>query len=123
MWSYRDPQIAITLNTFQNAAKFLSSLQLSDRALEDYIISVVRSLDNPQLPRVTAYLSSLYHLLGRDNAAIQNERDELLSSTVGDLNAIGGKLNKYANNASFCTVGSAENIESNKELYDDILKL
>ena len=123
MWSYRDPQIGITLNTFQNAAKFLSSLQLSDRALEDYIISVVRSLDNPQLPRATAYLSSVYHLLGRDNAAIQKERDELLSSTVSDLNAIGGKLNNYANNASFCTVGSAENIEANKELYDEITKL
>ena len=123
MWSYRDPQIAITLNTFQNAAQFLSSLQLSDRALEDYIISVVRSLDNPQLPRATAYLSSVYHLLGRDNAAIQRERDELLSATLGDLNAIGDKLNKYAGSASFCTVGSTENIEANKELYDDILKL
>ncbi len=25
--------------------------------------------------------------------------------------------------ASFCTVGSAENIEQNKELYDEIIKL
>ena len=123
MWSYRDPQIGITLNTFQNAAQFLSDLQLSDRALEDYIISVVRSLDNPQLPRATAYLSSVYHLLGRDNTAIQKERDELLSTTVGDLNAIGNKLNKNADNDAFCTVGNAENIEANKELYDDILKL
>ena len=83
----------------------------------------MRSLDNPQLPRATAYLSSVYHLLGRDNAAIQRERDELLSATLGDLNAIGDKLNKYAGSASFCTVGSTENIEANKALYDDILKL
>lgn len=123
MWSYRDPQIGITLNTFRKAADFLAGLQLSDRALEDYIISVVRSLDNPQLPRATAYLSSVYHLLGRDNAAIQKERDELLSTTVGDLNAIGEKMNKHASSASFCTVGSAENIEANKDLYDEILRL
>ena len=123
MWSYRDPQIGITMNTFRHAGEFLTSLQLSDRALEDYIISVVRSLDNPQLPRATAYLSSVYHLLGRDNAAIQRERDELLSTTLGDLNAIGNKLNNYAEKAAFCTVGSAENIEANRNLYDDILKL
>ena len=123
MWSYRDPQIGITLNTFQNAAQFLSDLQLNDRALEDYIISVVRSLDNPQLPRVTAYLSSVYHLLGRDTAAIQKERDELLSSTLGDLHSIGDKLNKNADSFAFCTVGNTENIEANRELYDEILKL
>ncbi len=123
MWSYRDPQIGITMNTFRHAGEFLTSLQLSDRALEDYIISVVRSLDNPQLPRATAYLSSVYHLLGRDNAAIQKERDELLSTTLGDLNAIGDKLNNYAEKTAFCTVGSAENIEANRNLYDDILKL
>ena len=123
MWSYRDPQIAITLNTFKNAAEFLSGLQLSDRALEDYIISVVRTLDNPQLPRATAYLGSVYHLMGRDFAAIQKERDELLSSTLADLNTVGESLKADIESAAFCTVGSAENIEANQELYDEILKL
>ena len=123
MWSYRDPQIAITLNTFQNAADFLSKLQLTDRALEDYIISVVRTLDNPQLPRAAAYVSTVFYLLGRDSAAIQQERDELLSSTLADLNEIGERMKADVGTASFCTVGSAENIEQNKELYDEIIKL
>ena len=123
MWSYRDPQIAITLNTFKNAADFLSGLQLSDRALEDYIISVVRTLDNPQLPRAIAYLSSVYHLMGRDYSAIQLERDELLASTLADLNAVGESLKADIESAAFCTVGAAENIEANKELYDEIIKL
>ena len=123
MWSYRDPQIKATLDTFDNAAAFLSGLSLSDRALDDYIISVVRSLDNPQLPRVTAYLSSVYHLLGRDNAAIQQERDELLATTLGDLNAVGETLKASVDTAARCTVGSTENIEANKALYDEILKL
>lgn len=123
MWSYRDPQVGITRSTFQNAAEFLSGLELSDRALEDYIISVVRMLDNPQLPRATAYLGSVYYLMGRDFPAIQQERDELLASTLIDLNAVGEKLKADVKNAAFCTVGSAESIEANKELYDEIIKL
>lgn len=123
MWSYRDPQIKATLETFNKAADFLSGLQLSDRALEDYIISVVRTLDNPQLPRVTAYLSTVYYLLGRDNAAIQKERDELLSTTLSDLHTVGEKLKADAPHAAYCTVGSAENIDKNKALYDEIIKL
>ena len=123
MWSYRDPQIRSTLETFKNAADYLSGLRLSDRALEDYIISVVRTLDNPQLPRATAYLSSVYHLLGRDNDAVQRERDELLTATLEELNAIGENLKADAKNASWCTVGSAENIEANKDLFDEIIRL
>lgn len=123
MWSYRDPQIKATLNTYDKAADFLSGLSLSDRALEDYIISTVRGLDNPQLPRVTAYLSDVYYLVGRDNHAVQQERDELLCATLGDLNAIGERLKASVPNAAYCTVGNAENIEKNKELYDEIIKL
>ena len=123
MWSYRDPQIATTLNTFRNAAGFLSGLQLGDRTLEDYIISVVRTLDNPLLPRAAAYLGSVYHLMGRDFAAIQRERDELLSSTLADLNAVGESLKADIESAAFCTVGSTENIEANWELFDEIIKL
>ncbi|MBQ3264478.1 MAG: insulinase family protein [Ruminococcus sp.] len=123
MWSYRDPQISSTLHTFRYAADFLAGLKLSGRALEDYIISVVRNLDNPQLPRATAYLSSVYHLLGRDNNAVQKERDELLSATLADLNEIGERLKADAQNAAYCTVGSKDNIMANKELYDSIIEL
>ena len=123
MWSYRDPQIKATLNTYDKAAQFLSDLNLSGRAVEDYIISTVRGLDNPQLPRVTAYLGDIYYLVGRDNDAIQRERDELLGSTLSDLNAVGEALKACTENAAYCTVGNAENIEKNKELYDEIIKL
>lgn len=123
LWSYRDPQIKATLSTYEKAAEFLSGLNLCDRAVEDYIISAVRGLDNPQPPRMTAYLSDVYYLVGRDNDAIQRERDELLSSTLSDLNKLGEALKPCTENAAYCTVGNAENIENNKGLYDKIIKL
>ena len=123
MWSYRDPQIRSTLRTFEQAAEYLSGLQLSDRALEDYIISVVRGLDNPQLPRTAAYIASIFTLVGKSDDALQKERDELLSATLGDINDIGKALEKSVNSASYCTVGSAENIERNADLYDEVLKV
>ena len=123
LWSYRDPQIKATLSTYEKAAGFLGGLKLSDRAVEDYIISTIRGLDNPQPPRVTAYLSDVYYLVGRNNDAIQRERDELLSSNLSELNALGEALKPCTQNAAYCTVGNAENIENNKDLYDEIIKL
>ena len=123
MWSYRDPQIRSTLDTFNHAADFLSTLSLSDRAVEDYIISVVRSLDNPQLPRTEAYLATVYYLLGRSNDDIQKERDELLTSTLSDVNKLGEKMKAAVPTAAYCTVGNAENIAANATLYDEIVKI
>lgn len=123
MWSYRDPQIAVTLDTFDKAADFLRNLSLSDRAVEDYIISVIRGLDNPQLPRVAAYLSDIYYLLGKGQQAMQQERNELLDATLGDLNALGKRLSGCAAHASRCTVGSAENIRRSADLYDELITL
>ena len=123
MWSYRDPQIVSTLDTYDNAARFLSELELSNRAVEDYIISVVRGLDNPRLPRSTAYLSDIYYLVGRGSEVEQRERDELLSCTLRDVNEVGERLKNSVKEKSYCTVGNAENIERYKELYDEIIKL
>ena len=123
MWSYRDPQIKATLDTFSKAGDFLSGLMLSDRAVEDYIISVVRALDNPQLPRAVAYLNTVRFLIGRNRESVQRERDELLSASVSDLNAAGSVLAQSAASASFCTVGSTENIRANAALYDEMITL
>jgi len=123
MWSYRDPQIRSSLKTFEKAAEYLSSLELSDRALEDYIISVVRGLDNPQLPRTAAYIASIFALVGKSGEVLQKERDELLSADLGDIKSVGESLKESVKNASYCTVGSAENISQNSELYDNILKI
>ena len=123
MWSYRDPQIAMTLNTFDSAADFLSTLKLSDRSVEDYIISCIRTLDTPQMPQAQAIVSDLLYLSGRSDESIRKEREELLSATLFSINAVGAKIKTSVADRSYCTVGNSENINANKTLYDEIIKL
>ncbi len=122
MYSYRDPQIRSTLDTFREAGEFLTRLELSDRAVEDYIISCIRNLDNPLTPQAQGYVSDLLYLSGRDDAAIQQERDELLDATLADIRAAGEQIGNYPDFA-YCTVGSTENITANAALYDEVFKL
>ena len=123
MWSYRDPQIGMTLSTFDNAADFLSTLDLSERTVEDYIISCIRSLDNPLTPQTQAYVSDLLYLADKSDDVLQKERDELLGSDIAAVNKVGALLKKSMENKSFCTVGNTENITKNADLYDEIIKL
>lgn len=123
MWSYRDPQVKVTLDTFDSAAAYLSELSLSDRAVEDYIISCVRNLDNPLTPQAQAYTSDLLYLGGRSDDILQQERDELLSATLADVNAIGRRMTDCVSGHAYCTVGSGERISACADLYDEIIKL
>lgn len=123
MWSYRDPQVAATISTYDNAAAFLSELTLSDRALEDYIISCIRGLDNPLTPQAQAYNSDLLYLSGRSDTKLQQERDELLSAELSDINAVGEKLITSISGRAYCTVGCTESINANSDIYDKIIKL
>ena len=123
MWSYRDPQVKATLDTFDHAAEYLSTLSLSERAVEDYIISCVRNLDNPLTPQAQAYTSDLLYLSGRDDGILQKERDELLSATLADINAIGARMTGCVGGHAYCTVGSGERIGACADLYDEIVKL
>ena len=123
LWSYRDPQIKTTLNTYDGAADFLRSLNIGERAVEDYIISCIRGLDNPATPQAAAYISDRLYLSGRTDDILQKERDELLSATLADINALGERMAACVPGRAYCTVGSAENINANKELFDEIIKL
>ena len=123
IWSYRDPQVAGSLNTCDNAADFLSTLNLSDRAVEDYIISCIRTLDTPQMPQAQAAVNDLLALSGRTDESLQKERDDLLNADLAAVNAVGERMKASVKEKAYCTVGSTESIQANKELYDEILRL
>ena len=123
MWSYRDPQIGVTLDTFRNAGDFLETLSLSERAVEDYIISCIRTLDTPMTPQAQAYYDDILYLAGKDEAQLQRERDELLAADLASIRRVGKILKDCIGDGSYCTVGSSENINLNRELYDEIIKI
>ena len=123
MWSYRDPQIGITLDTFDNAAGFLHKLELSKRAVEDYIISCIRTLDTPQMPQAQAIVSDLLYLSGRSDESLQKERDELLHADLAKIREVGRRMAASVDKKAFCTVGNTEKINLQKDLYDEIIRL
>ena len=123
MWSYRDPQIGMTLGTYDRAADFLSTLELSERAVEDYIISCIRTLDTPMTPQTQAYFDDILYLAGRDESVLQKERDELLAADLKSINRVGEIMKGCVGDKAYCTVGSSENINANKDLYDEIIKI
>ncbi len=114
-YSYRDPNLAATLDNYDKAGGFLKGLEgsrLTDGELSKAIISAVGELDAHQLPDAKGYTSMMRHLIGRTEEARQQTRDEVLSTNGEDFIAFGEVLEKVAESQAVVALGSQSAIES-----------
>ena len=113
--SYRDPNLAATLENYDKAADYLKGLDashLSDAELSKAIIAAIGDLDSHQLPDAKGYTSMLRYLIGRTDELRQKTRDQILSTNGEDFIAFGEALEKVAQSEAVAVLGSQNAIES-----------
>jgi len=113
--SYRDPNVAATIENYDKAAAFLKGLdasRLSDNELTKAIIAAIGDLDAYQLPDAKGYTSMLRYLTNRTDELRQKTRDEVLSTNGEDFIAFGEVLEKVAQSNAVTVMGSQNALES-----------
>jgi presequence protease len=113
--SYRDPNVAVTIDSYDKAAAFLKGLdssRLNDNELTKAIIAAIGDLDTYQLPDAKGYTSMLRYLTNRTDELRQKTRDEVLSTNGEDFIAFGEALEKVAQSDAVTVMGSQSAIES-----------
>ncbi len=86
--SYRDPNVARTVDAYNGAAQYISQLNLPQRELEKYIIGTISSRDTPlSVPLLAAAADTMY-FNETTQEDIQRERDQILATTTQDLKAL-----------------------------------
>ncbi len=113
--SYRDPNVAATLENYDKAAGYLKGIDashLTDKELSKAIISTIGELDAHQLPDAKGYTSMMRHLKGKTDEILQKTRDEVLSTNGEDFIAFGEVLEKVVQSAAVAVLGSQNAIES-----------
>ncbi|MBO4244650.1 MAG: hypothetical protein J5882_06320, partial [Bacteroidales bacterium] len=121
--SYRDPNLAETLNVYNNVAEFVSQLDITPDEMLKYIIGTISGIDQPMtVPQRTNTAVSRY-LNGKKMEKIQKIRDEIINATVDDVKKAVVILKAFADKGSVCVYGGEEKIKANANLFDKILKL
>jgi Zn-dependent M16 (insulinase) family peptidase len=113
--SYRDPNLAATIENFDRAAAFLKALdssRLSENELTKAIIAAIGDLDAYQLPDAKGYTSMMRYLTNRTDEFRQKTRDEVLSTNGEDFIAFGEVLEKAAQSNAITVMGSQNALES-----------
>jgi len=124
--SYRDPNLARTLDVFDQTSQFLRQLDLDESELTKAIIGTIGDLDAYQLPDAKGYTSLVRHLLGITDEFRQRLRDELLATRPKDFHAFADVLDAVKKDGLVVVLGAPEKLESaNQEhgLGMEILKV
>jgi Zn-dependent M16 (insulinase) family peptidase len=111
MVSYRDPNLAATLEAFDRAADFLSDRPIAADELTKSIIGAIGDLDTHLLPDAKGYTSMLRYLTGDTDEDRQDMRDEVLGTGEADFKAFGEMLARVNEKGIVKVLGSAEAIK------------
>jgi len=122
--SYRDPNLAGTLETYQGTARFLRELdeeRLSRDELEKTIIGTIGELDAYQLPDAKGYTSMLRYLAGDSDESRQQRRDEIFATSLDDFHRFGEVLEQAFSAGRVVVLGSQEAIQAaNARLHEPL---
>ncbi|WP_243368586.1 insulinase family protein [Fundidesulfovibrio soli] len=120
MLSYRDPNIAKTLEAFAEAGDFLGGLDVPAEELERAVIGTVGDLDAYMLPDAQGHVALVRHWSRDTEEARQALREEVMGTTLEQLRQAGKAIAAGIAGAPVVVLGSKENLEQARQAMPDM---
>lgn len=109
--SYRDPNLAETLDAYRRTAHFLASADISADQINQTIIGTIGGTDPCRLPGAQGHASFMRHLNRITDEYRQGLRDQILSTSRQHLREFGDLLAAAESDARFCALTSEKALE------------
>ena len=111
MLSYRDPNIAVTLEAFYQAPIYLKNLEMAPSELEQAVIGTVGDLDAYQLPDAKGYTALARHWVKETEQDRQTLREQVMGTTLEDLRLAGAAMETALAQAPVVVLGARERLD------------
>ncbi len=121
--SYRDPNLLGTLQTYDAAAHYLRTVELTQGDVDKIIIGVIGQLDSYQLPDAKGYTALLRTLNNDTDGIRQRLRDQVLAATVADVRRLADLLDQVAQQGAVVVLGSEQAISAANQTLQAPLSL
>ncbi len=121
--SYRDPNLASTIDIFEETAKYLEEFDVDERTMTKYIIGTFSSMDTPLTPKQKGQRDLAAYFAEVTNEEMQRIRSEVLDATCADIRALAPVIRSVMSQGYLCVIGSENAIEEEKERFAKVLNL
>ena len=118
--TYRDPNLAESYKVYDEAADYVANFDADDRDMKKYIIGTIGNMDIPMEAVDMGARSFHAYFLGKTEADLQKDRDQVLSCTQADIRALAPIVKAVVESGNRCCIGNEEKIDQNKEYFDEV---
>ncbi|MBQ4537380.1 MAG: insulinase family protein [Lachnospiraceae bacterium] len=118
--SYRDPNLAKTIDIYEKAAEAVASFEADERIMTQYIIGAISDLDTPMNPAAKGMFSLGAYMSGVTEEILQKERDEILQAEAEDIRKLSAYIEAFMKDDFLCVVGNAAKV---KEEFEKFIKV
>ena len=118
--SYRDPNLAETLDVLDETADYVRTFDVSDREMDKFIIGTMSGVDAPMTPQMKGDIAATFHLRGITQEDRQRARDEILTAQQADIRALAPLIADAMQANVRCVLGGEEKIRENAALFDAV---
>lgn len=115
-WSYRDPGAARSLGCYRQTADFLRQFAAAEPDLTGLIIGTIADSDPLMMPGLKGKMADHLYWSGVCYEERCKRREEILSTTAGDLSALAEPIEKLSASGGVCVIGSRKLVEACEEL-------
>lgn len=121
--SYRDPNLAETIEVYKEACDYVREFSIDDRDMTKFVLGTISTSDTPLTPcakgerAYTCYMSEL------DEEMLQKERDQIIDCKEEDIRALSKYMDSIMKEYVLCVMGNEEKIEEQKQLFDKTYNL
>ena len=116
--SYRDPHLARTIKTFEEAPDYVRGFDADERTMTKYIIGAVSALDHPMTPPTYGKYSLTAYMTGLTEEYVQKERFEALDCGPEQIRALAAHIEAFLAEDCLCVVGNDEKLRSEADRFD-----
>ncbi len=122
-FSWDDPNLTGTLDTFKAAADYLRNIELPEEELQKAIIGTTGDMDSYQLPDAKGWSDTQRYLIGLSDEQRQQTRDEVFATTEADYHRLGEAMVAYNESTVPVVIASDEALSAANETLGDKLKI
>ena len=121
-YSYRDPNIFSTIDSFNKIGQIAKDLEMTDRDFENQKISSMGTILRPRNPKQMGDADYAYFRI----PSSKKEDDilaEIKAASLDDIKALSDSFDKAMDLDNLVVFGARSDIEKNKDLFDEIKDL
>lgn len=121
--SYRDPNLRETLENYKGTVDFLQNFDSDQKSMTRFIIGTIARMDQPMTASQRGSHAASHFFTKRRKEEVQRDRDEILSTTAGDIRGFAEMVQKILEQDVICVYGNAEKIRKEKDLFGQIIRI